>query len=167
MNMLPLQNKSERDHPKLHKELKVQVAPGCPDSIPSSQEDPPPSCPSLISPPCLIFPPAFLGTWTVIPCHVYHCPSPSSLIDPVPCLQKAPRMLLEYSTSLQIKTFNLKLHRKMDSQNEKDSTADGAECNQVADSVSKQAAPFGVFGTTQLEGNLDTIVMSPLTVHVL
>lgn len=36
----------------------------------------------------------------------------------------------------------------MDSQNEKDSTADGAQYNQAADSVSKQAAQFGVFGTT-------------------
>lgn len=36
----------------------------------------------------------------------------------------------------------------MDSQNENNSTADGAQRNQAADSVSKQAAQFGVFETT-------------------
>lgn len=76
-------------------------------------------------------------------------------------------MLSEYSTSLQIKTFNLKLHRKMVSQNEKDSATDGAQYNQAADSRSKQTPQFTVFGTTSLEGNLDTITKSPLTVHVL
>lgn len=55
----------------------------------------------------------------------------------------------------------------MESQNEKDSTTDGAQYNQAADSRRKQAPRFGVFGTTSLEGNLDTITKSRLTVHVL
>lgn len=67
---------------------------------------------------------------------------------PVLLIQKAPKMLSEYSTSRQIKTFNLKLHRKMESQNENDFTTDGTQYNQAADSMSKQALQFGVFGTT-------------------
>ena len=36
----------------------------------------------------------------------------------------------------------------MESQNENDFTTDGTQYNQAADSMSKQALQFGVFGTT-------------------
>lgn len=49
----------------------------------------------------------------------------------------------------------------------KRSITDDAQSKKAANNMNKQVPQFGVFGTIYLKGNLDTIIKSPLNVHVL
>ena len=96
---------------------------GCPDSIPSSQEDLPPyrHAQALIFP--FLTPHSHLPPWvpTGIPSRVYQGACPLPLQTQTHSSPESFPILFEYPTSLQIKTFHLKLHRKMESQNREDS----------------------------------------------
>lgn len=107
-----LRNKSECDYTEVHEQLKDWVAPGCPASIPSSQEDLPPYHPAGAPIFSFLIAPFFLGTGGK-PCPRLQGLSPFPYKPHTsPTSSESFQNTFCYSTSVQMKTFNFKTTQK-------------------------------------------------------